>query len=75
MLVKNNREEARDQMGGVMCGLPTFEDQQAMDLKEREKYNGIDRYRIIRGVVSYTGMTVKGKEVTIEISRVFFTKA
>ena len=66
LLVKNNREEARDQMGGLMCGLPSFEDQQAMDPKEREKYNGIDRYRIIRGVVSYTGKTAQGKEVTIE---------
>tara|TARA_B100000941_G_C28504456_1_gene556390 strand:+ start:867 stop:1703 length:837 start_codon:yes stop_codon:yes gene_type:complete len=66
LLVEKASDEARDQLGGINCGLPSFEVQQAMSPQEREKFNGIDRYRIIRGIVSYTGKTAQGKEVTIE---------
>lgn len=66
LLVKNNREEARDQLGGLMCGMPTYEQSVQMSEQERKEYEGRDRYRIIRGLVSYTGKTAQGKEVTIE---------
>jgi len=66
LLIKNQREEARDQLGGFMCGMPTYEESIAMSPDERKKYEGRDRYRIIRGLVSYTGKTAQGKEATIE---------
>ncbi len=66
LLVRNNREEARDQRGGLMCGMPTYEQSIQMSPEQKSKYNGIDRYRIVRGLVSYTGKTSQGKEVTIE---------
>tara|TARA_A200000159_G_scaffold163136_1_gene188590 strand:+ start:543 stop:1385 length:843 start_codon:yes stop_codon:yes gene_type:complete len=66
ILVRNTREEARDQRGGLMCGMPSYEQSIQMSPEEKEKYKGIDRYRIVRGLVSYTGKTSQGKEVTIE---------
>lgn len=66
LLIKNQREEARDQLGGVMCGMPTYEESIQMTPEEKEKYKGIDRYRVIRGLITYTGKTSQGKEVTIE---------
>jgi len=66
LLVINQKAQARDQLGGEMCGMPTYEQSMALSPKEREEYIGRDRYRIIRGVVSYTGTTAKGEEVTIE---------
>jgi hypothetical protein len=66
LLIKNQREEARDQLGGLMCGMPTFEQSQQMTADERSKFEGRDRYRIIRGLVSYTGKTASGTEVEIE---------
>lgn len=65
LLVLNQKAQARDQLGGEMCGMPTYEDSIAMSPEEREKFNGRDRYRIVRGVVSYTGKTAEGEEVTI----------
>tara|TARA_R100000951_G_scaffold36334_3_gene31118 strand:+ start:11473 stop:12312 length:840 start_codon:yes stop_codon:yes gene_type:complete len=66
LLVLNQKAQARDQLGGEMCGMPTYEQSISMSPKEREEYLGRDRYRIIRGVVSYTGTTATGEEVTIE---------
>lgn len=66
LLVKNQREEARDQLGGFMCGMPTYEQSVAMTPEERKEYEGRDRYRIIRGLVSYVGKTAQGTEVTVE---------
>ena len=66
LLVKNQREEARDQLGGIMCGMPTYEQSIQMSPQEKEKYKDIDRYRIIRGIINYTGKTSDGREVTIE---------
>lgn len=66
ILIKNNREEARDQLGGLMCGMPTYEQSIQMSPEQKEKYKGIDRYRIVRGLVNYTGKTSDGREITIE---------
>ena len=66
LLVLNQKAQARDQLGGEMCGMPTYDQSIAMSPQEREKFIGRDRYRIVRGVVSYTGTTAKGEEVTIE---------
>ncbi len=66
LLIKNQREEARDQLGGLMCGQPTYEESIKMDADQRKEFEGRDKYRIIRGLISYTGKTAQGKEVTIE---------
>jgi len=65
ILMRNNAEEAIDQLGGVMCGMPTYEQSRQMSDEERKQFNGRDRFRIIRAVVSYTGKTAEGEEVTI----------
>lgn len=66
LLVLNQREEARDQLGGIMCGMPTYEESIEMTPEQKGKYKGRDRYRIIRALISYTGKTSDGKEVTLE---------
>jgi len=65
-LVKNMREEARDQLGGMMVGMPTYEQSVSMSKEEREEYIGRDRYRIVRALCSYTGKTASGEERTVE---------
>ena len=66
LLIKNQREEARDMLGGFMCGMPTYEQSIQMSPEEKEKYKGMDRYRVIRGLITYTGTTSQGQEVSIE---------
>ena len=65
ILVDSQKEEARDQLGGYMCGMPTFEQSQAMTPDKRAEFVGRDRFRIIRGLVTYTGKTATGEEKTI----------
>ena len=65
-LIINKRDEARDQLGGTMCGMPTYEQSIQMTPEQRKEYEGRDRYRVIRGLVSYTGKTASGEERTIE---------
>ena len=66
LLIKNAKEEARDQLGGLNCSMPSYEDSIQMSPEQKEKYKGIDKYRIVRGLVSYTGKTSDGRELTIE---------
>ena len=66
LLIKNGREEARDQLGTVNCGMPEYDDLIQLDKKQREKYDGIDKFRVVRGLVSYIGKTADGREITIE---------
>jgi len=65
-LILNQREEARDQLGGVMCGMPTYDESRAMNPDQRKVHEGKDRYRVVRALVSYTGKTASGEERTIE---------
>ena len=65
-LIIDKRDEARDQLGGTMCGMPTYEQSVQMTPEQRKEYEGRDRYRVIRGLVSYTGKTASGEERTIE---------
>ncbi|MDA8968133.1 hypothetical protein N9F49_00720 [bacterium] len=66
LLIKNENEEARDQLGGLRCNVPTYDQSIAMSLEEKKKFVGRDKYRIVRGLVNYTGKTSDGREVTIE---------
>jgi len=65
-LIKNMREEARDQLGGLMCSMPTYEASRGMTDQQREEYQGRDRYRIVRALCSYEGTTASGNKVTVE---------
>ena len=66
LLVNNMRDEARDQLGGVRCSLPKYEDFWALTEEGRKGHTGKDQYRVVRGLVSYTGNKPDGTEVTIE---------
>ena len=66
ILVNNKRDEARDQLGGVCCSLPEYEQFWALSEEERKEHAGKDVYRVVRGLVSYTGKKPDGTEVSIE---------
>jgi hypothetical protein len=66
LLVNNKNDEARDQLGGVSCSLPEYEDFWALTEEGRKAHTGKDKYRVVRGLVSYTGNKPDGTEVTIE---------
>ena len=66
ILLQYAKDEGRDMLGGYNCNMPTYEQSKNFTEKEREKYLGIDRYRIVRGIISYTGKTATGEERTIE---------
>ena len=65
-LIKNAREEARDQLGGLQCSMPSYETSISMTPQQREEYIGRDRYRIVRALCSYEGTTASGEAVTVE---------
>jgi len=66
ILLDYAKEEGRDMLGGYNCNMPTYEQSRNFTEEERKEYNGIDRYRVVRGLVSYTGTTASGEERTIE---------
>lgn len=67
LLIKNERhEEARDQLGGLRCSVPTYDESISMSVEEKKKFEGRDKYRVVRGLINYTGKTSDGREVTIE---------
>ena len=67
LLIKNEKhDEARDQLGGLRCNVPTYEESIAMSPEEKKKFEGRDKYRIVRGLINYTGKTTDGREFTIE---------
>jgi len=66
ILLDYAKEEGRDMLGGYNCNMPTYEQSRNFTEEERKEYNGIDRYRVVRGLVSYTGKTASGEERTIE---------
>ena len=59
-------EEARDTQGTIRCGKPDGKTMQTLSADERSKYRDVKLARLVRGVVSYTGKTIDGEEVTIE---------
>lgn len=65
ILLNFAKDEGRDMLGGYNCNMPTYEQSRNFTEEERKKYHGIDRYRIVRGLVSYTGKTASGEEVSI----------
>jgi hypothetical protein len=66
LLIPNFRHEARDMKGGIRCGKPASKVFKELSKEEQKKYVDIKCYRQLRVLVSYTGTTVDGDEVTIE---------
>lgn len=65
MAVARPSDEARDMKGGVACGYPSWEVLKEMDYSDAKVWKTM-RNRVTRGLVSYTGKTMDGEEVTIE---------
>lgn len=66
LLIPSFSHEARDMTGTVRCGKPTSKDLREMTKAQQAKYADIRCFRQLRGIVSYTGQTADGDEVTIE---------
>jgi len=58
--------EPRDMKGGIRCGRPDPKVWRNLDADDKKNYSHIKAYRILKGVVSYTGVTADGDEVTVE---------
>ena len=63
--VKNQRDEARDTLGGIACGMPSWDDRKEMDKDSQRKWRSM-QHRVTRGLATMTGKTADGEEVTIE---------
>ena len=59
------KDEARDMLGSIACGMPSWDDRQHMDKEIQKKWRAM-QHRLVRGVVSFTGTTEDGEEVVYE---------
>jgi hypothetical protein len=59
------KDEARDMLGSIACGMPSWDDRQHMDKEVQKKWRAM-QHRLVRGVVSFTGTTEEGEEVVYE---------
>lgn len=60
------RGEPRDMKGGLRCGKPTGKTLAQMSDDEKKRFESIKAFRILRGIVSYTGQTAEGETVSVE---------
>lgn len=58
--------EPIDELGTVRCGKPTSKEMADWTKEEKARFKSIDLFRQLRGLVSYTGVTADGEEVTVE---------
>ena len=58
--------EPKDMLGGVRCGRPDPSVWKNLDAEDKKHYSHVKATRILKGIVSYTGETADGKEVTVE---------
>lgn len=58
--------EPIDEKGTIRCGKPTSREMADWSKEEKAKFGSINLFRQLRGLVSYTGVTADGDEVTIE---------
>ena len=65
MAVARPSDDALDMLGTIACGMPPWEELKEMDYAEAKEYKQM-RNRVTRGLVSYSGKTMNGEEVTIE---------
>lgn len=66
LLIPNFRHEARDMKGTIRCGKPASKVLKEMSKEEQKKYVDIKCFRQLRVLVTMTGKTASGEEVTIE---------
>lgn len=66
ILIPNFRVEPIDMGGGLRCGKPASKVYREMTKAEQKQFDDITCYRQLRLLVSYTGKTAAGKEVTVE---------
>ena len=59
------KDEARDMLGSIACGMPSWDDRQHMDKEVQKKWRAM-QHRLVRGVVSFTGTIEYGEEVGYE---------
>lgn len=59
------KDEARDMLGSIACGMPNWEARKEMN-KEEAKYWRDMQHRVTRGLVSYEGETEDGEKVVVE---------
>ena len=59
-------DEPRDTKGTLRCGKPDGKTLKLLGSEERTKYKDVQLVRLVRGLVSYTGKTIDGQEVTVE---------
>lgn len=65
MAVARPSDDALDMLGTIACGMPPWEELKEMEYAEAKEYKQM-RNRVTRGLVSYSGKTMNGEEVTIE---------
>jgi hypothetical protein len=63
-IISNFGEEARDTRGTIRCGKPVSSVLKDLPQEQRDRFAEITCFRQVRGLVSYTGKTVDGEEVT-----------
>lgn len=66
LLIPFMSHEARDQRGGIRCGKPTSREMKDWSPDRKAQYKSITLFRQLRCLVTYTGTTVDGNEVTVE---------
>ena len=72
ILVSRLQDEARDQLGSVRCGKPVSKVLRDMPEDEQAKFKNIRCQRQLRCLVTYTGKTAGGEEVSIENKPIMF---
>lgn len=66
VIVPNFRTDPIDIKGTLRCGKPQSKILREMSKEEQKKYADIKCYRQVRCLVTYTGKTADGEEVTVE---------
>lgn len=61
------KDEARDTCGTIRCGKPSGQDWESLSEAQKEKARAVKLTRLVRGLVSYTGTTLDGEEVTYDM--------
>tara|TARA_Y100001972_G_scaffold84354_1_gene102679 strand:- start:106 stop:927 length:822 start_codon:yes stop_codon:yes gene_type:complete len=64
VMIPHFGKEARDQKGGIRCGKPSSK-YLAEHPEEKPLYKSITCFRMLYGIVEYTGKTADGDEVTV----------
>ena len=59
-------EELRDTKGTIRCGRPDGKAMRNMTRDQKQRFKDVKLSRLVRGLVSFTGTTVDGEEVTYE---------